>query len=76
MLVIFQYDVLSITNKLKPKSSFSHNDIFTKLLKHTIGNIIQPVRYIINGSSDTGIVPNEMKIAKLFQFINHQIQVS
>jgi len=58
-------DVLSITNKLKPKLSYGHDDISTKLLKQTIDNIVQPITHIINRSFETGIVPLEMKIAKV-----------
>jgi hypothetical protein len=58
-------DVLSVANKLKPKTSCGHDDISTKLLKQTIGNIVEPITHVINRSFDTGIVPHEMKIAKI-----------
>ena len=58
-------EVLLIANKLKPKLSYGHDDISTKLLKQTIYNIILPITHIINRSFDTDIVPNEMKIAKV-----------
>ena len=58
-------DVLSVATKLKPKSSCGHDDISTKLLKQTLDYIIQPITHIINRSFDTGIVPREMKIAKV-----------
>jgi hypothetical protein len=52
-------DVLSVANKLKPKTSCGHDDISTKLLKQTIGNIVEPITHVINRSFDTGIVRNE-----------------
>ena len=58
-------DVMSSANKLKPKSSYGQDNISTKLLKDTIDNIIEPITHIINISFATGIVPTEMKIAKV-----------
>jgi hypothetical protein len=58
-------DFLAVANKLNPKSSCGHDDISTKLLKQTLDYIIQSITHIINRSFDTGIVPREMKIAKV-----------
>jgi len=58
-------EVLSIANKLKPKSSYGHDGISSKVLKETITNILEPITHIINRSLDTGIVPQDMKIAKI-----------
>ncbi len=58
-------DVLNVTNKIKPKTSSGHDSISNKLLKQTIVDIIEPITHIINLSLSTGIVPNEMKIAKV-----------
>ncbi len=58
-------DVLKAACKLKPKSSFGHDNISSKLLKDTIINVIEPFTHIINRSIDTGIVPKLMKIAKV-----------
>ena len=55
----------AIANKLKSKLSHGHDDISTKLLKNTITNILQPITHIINLSFNTGLVPQEMKIAKV-----------
>ena len=62
----------AVCHKLKPKSSCGNDGISTKLLRETISYIVQPITHIINRSFDTGIVPQEMKIAKvkLFPFIN------
>ena len=57
--------VINVIHKLKPKTSFGHDSISTKLLKATICQIIQPLTYIINKSFETGIVPADMKIAKV-----------
>ncbi len=58
-------DVLNLTKKLKPKSSFGHDNISNKLLKDTIGNVLEPITHIINQSLLKGIVPEEMKVAKV-----------
>ena len=58
-------DVLSVATKLKPKLSCGHDNISTKLLKLSIEHIIEPITHVINRSFDTGIVPKQMKIAKV-----------
>jgi len=58
-------DIVNITNKLKSKSSVGHDGISTKLLKATIDEITNPLTHIINRSFETGIVPKDMKIAKV-----------
>jgi hypothetical protein len=58
-------DVISVANKLKPKLSCGHDNISTKLLKLSIEHIIEPITHVINRSFDTGIVPKQMKIAKV-----------
>jgi len=58
-------DVLLTTYNLKPKLSQGYDGISTKLLKETISNILQPITHIINRSFVTGIVPQDLKIAKI-----------
>jgi hypothetical protein len=57
--------ITKVTKQLKPKSSYGHDQISTKLLKESINNIGEPITYIINRSLSTGIVPDKMKIAKV-----------
>ena len=57
--------VLSYAHKIKNKISSGHDDISSKLMKITINIIIEPLTHIINQSLKTGIVPSEMKIAKV-----------
>ena len=59
------FSVLDATRKLKTKTSAGHDDISTKLLKETIHKICRPLTHIINQSLHTGIVPLQMKIAKV-----------
>ena len=58
-------DVTYTVTKLKSKMSYGHDEISTKLLKQTITNIIDPITHIMNRSFITGIVPDQMKIAKV-----------
>ena len=57
--------IVEITKKLKPKLSTGHDDISTKLLKESIECIKYPLTHIINRSLLTGIVPNQLKLAKV-----------
>ena len=59
------FKVVETTKKLKTKTSSGHDEISTKLLKETIHNISIPLTHIINQSFQTGIVPDQMKIAKV-----------
>ena len=58
-------DITNTAHKLKSNSSFGHDEISTKLLKQTINNITLPITHIVNRSFITGIVPDQMKIAKV-----------
>ena len=58
-------DVLKTAVKLKNKTSPGYDGISTKLLKESMYLIINPITHIINRSFDTGIVPHEMKMAKV-----------
>ena len=59
------YQVTEVVKKLKPKNSSGHDEISTKLVKNTISNIILPLTHIINISLQNGIVPDQLKIAKV-----------
>jgi len=58
-------DVTYTVSKLKSNTSYGHYEISTKLLKQTINNIIDKIIHIVNRSFSTGIVPDQMKIAKV-----------
>jgi len=59
------FKVVETTNKLKTKTSSRYDEISTKLLKETIHNISTLLTHIINQSFQTGLVPTQMKIAKV-----------
>ena len=58
-------ELIEIINKLKPKSSFGHDNISTQLLKCIAPEIKNVLSQIINQSLSTGIFPNNLKIAKI-----------
>ena len=58
-------EILKTVKLMKPKTSQGHDHISTKLLKETIDLILIPLTHIINQSFISGIVPENMKIAKI-----------
>ena len=58
-------DILAITKKLKPKTSYGADGISTKLLAMTIDKIVGPITHIINLTFEKGIFPTDMKCAKV-----------
>ena len=57
--------ITNTTAKLKPKSSSGHDEIYTKLQKETINNIIVPITDIFQKTNCNWLVPHPMKIAKV-----------
>lgn len=62
---ITKEDLINNANKLKSKTSSGIDNISTKLLKETIPEIAAPLVHIFNRSFASGIVPDELKIAKI-----------
>ena len=58
-------DVSTSAKNLKPKASSGFDHIYTKLMKDTIDFIIEPITHILSQSLSSGIVPEQMKIAKV-----------
>ena len=67
----FNFDIVDsnhvdkIIRKLKPKSSYGHDEMSSIMLKFIAPEIIQVLTLIINQSLCTGIFPDELKIAKI-----------
>ena len=59
------HDILSVTSKLKSRLSSGHDNISTQLLQDTIQSIHRPLTYLINQSFAKGVVPNQLKLAKV-----------
>ena len=62
---VTQTDTINSCRKLKSKTTTGHDEISTKLLKETIPIITDPITHIINMSLSAGIVPDDMKVAKV-----------
>jgi hypothetical protein len=58
-------EIIEIVKIMKNKTSSGHDNISIKLMKQIINQIVEPLMHIINGSLNLGIVPAEMKIAKV-----------
>ena len=58
-------EISRIITSLKPKTSSGHDNISSKLLKYLIPSISVPLSIVINKSFQTGIVPKNMKVAKI-----------
>ena len=58
-------EIESITMKLKNKSSYGSDGLSTALVKNVITLISKPLSEIINLSMTKGILPDQMKIAKV-----------
>jgi hypothetical protein len=64
-ILIEPVDSSYIIETANPKLSSGHDEISTKFLKETLSEIIIPIPHIINRSLDSGIVPDQLKIAKV-----------
>ena len=58
-------EVKQVVNNLKTKRSSGYDDITNFLLKNIINEIVAPLTHILNLSLSQGIVPQNMKIAKV-----------
>jgi len=63
-----ELQITEIVNKFKPKMSSGHCEIPTKIMKHSILCIIQPLIYVIKKPFETEVVPSKLKIAKVILF--------
>ena len=62
---VSELTVIETSKKLKSKSSSGHDEISSNLLKETIDIVIKVITHIVNKSFDAGIVPSNLKIAKV-----------
>jgi len=60
-----EVEVIQIIEKLKPKTSCGHDNVSAKLMKLTSLAIITPLTHLMNLSLQNGIVPDQMKCAKV-----------
>lgn len=60
-----EHQISEIINKLKNKSSYGHDNISNKLLKHSRDILIKPLTLLINQTLTTGEFPSELKISRV-----------
>ena len=58
-------EIISTIEKLKPKTSKGHDNINNKLIKQTCIPIARVLSHIINLSFEQGIIPQNLKLAKV-----------
>ena len=58
-------DIIRTVQNVKSKMSTDCNDLNMSMVKNTIAHIVKPLKHICNASFNTGIFPNQMKIAKV-----------
>ena len=58
-------ELLDITSEIKPSTSCGIDGISPSILKQVMPNIVKPVMYIFNLSMSTGIVPSQLKVARV-----------
>ena len=62
---ITEYEVKNIVNNLKPKKSPGCDELTNFVIKRVINEILTPLTFIFNQSLVTGLVPQNMKVAKV-----------
>ena len=65
MYPVTEKEVTEIVSGCKSKTSYGHDEISMKTVKHVIKQIVRPLTYIFNISLITGIFPNDMKTANV-----------
>ena len=58
-------EIISIIEKFKPKTSKGHDNISNKIIKQTGAQIATALSHIINLSFEQGVIPADLKIAKV-----------
>ena len=62
---VTEQEVLDIVSGCKSKTSYGHDEISMKTVKHIIKLIVKPLIHIFNRSLICGSFPNDMKLAKI-----------
>ncbi len=60
-----QNEILGILNGLKAKNSTGHDNLSSKLFKSLGQSVTRPISMIVNKSMESGVVPDNMKKAKV-----------
>ena len=63
-------EISKLITSLKAKKSSGHDDLSSWLLKTLSAEITEPLCYLVNKSLEEGIMPYELKIAKVIPIFN------
>ena len=69
-------ELLNVVSKLKCKKSFDYHCLNMWIIKKIIISVLEPFMHICNLSFSKGISPLQMKIAKLFLYLNQVISLN
>ena len=58
-------EIYNIVSALDPNTSCGYDEISPKVIKSVIGHILSPLVAIFNNSLQTGVLPNQLKIANV-----------
>ena len=58
-------EIVRVVSKFKNKKACGYDDINMLVVKRVISGIAKPLTFICNKSFDSGIFPNDLKIAKV-----------
>ncbi len=59
------YEVHTAITQLAPKTSAGYDLLSTKLIRAVAAQIADPLAHVINVSFNAGVVPDELKLAKV-----------
>ena len=65
MTPVNENDLIKVASTFKPKLSSGFDNISMKLVKHSINHIATPLTHIFNLTFTTGIIPQNLKVAKV-----------
>ena len=65
MKLIVELEIMKIVDQLKPNKSAGHDKIGNSIIKKVSDEIVKPLTCIFNLSLSTGIVPENLKVAKV-----------
>ena len=65
MKQIVESDIIKIIDKFNPNKSAGHGTVGNFIIKKVGNEIVGPLTNIFNSSLSTGVVPDELKTAKV-----------
>ena len=70
---VHEGEIQDIVNNFKSKKSYGHDDFNNYIIKKIIENIVVPFTYICNLSISSGVIPKNMKLAKIIPILKKRV---